>query len=62
MFCRGVVVVNVGFFASLGFRLTRPALSVALLSLPLFVFRVFADHANHAATMDNLALVANLFY
>jgi hypothetical protein len=57
-----VVVVNVGFLASLGFRLTRPALSVEFLSLPLFVLRVFADHANHAATMDNLAFVTDFFY
>jgi len=32
------------------------------LSLPLFVFRVGADYPDHAAAMDDLAFVANLFY
>jgi hypothetical protein len=30
------------------------------LSLALLLFRVFADHANHSATMNHLALVADL--
>src|SRR5580658_1862314 len=31
------------------------------LSLPLFMFRVGADHPDHAFAVDNLALIANLF-
>jgi hypothetical protein len=31
------------------------------LSLPLFVFRVDANYPDHAAAMDYLAFVANLF-
>jgi hypothetical protein len=32
------------------------------LSLALLVLRVDANHAHHAAPVDDLALVANLFY
>ena len=32
-----------------------------LLSLSLFMFRVFADHTHHALAVHDLALVANLF-
>jgi hypothetical protein len=39
-----------------------PALQIKKLSLPLLVFRVGADDPNHAAAMDDLAFVANLFY
>jgi hypothetical protein len=34
----------------------------SLLSLTLLVLRVRADYPDYAAAMDNLALVANLFY
>src|SRR3954465_14724618 len=34
----------------------------AMLSLPLFVFRVLADHPHHAFAVDDLALIANLLY
>ena len=33
-----------------------------ILSLPLFMFRILADHAHHAFAVDDLALVTNLFY
>jgi hypothetical protein len=33
-----------------------------LLSLPLFVFGVDANHPHHALAMDDFALVAHLFY
>ncbi len=33
-----------------------------LLALALLVLCVFADHANHPAAVDDLALDANLFY
>jgi hypothetical protein len=32
------------------------------LALPLFMFRVFADHAHHALAVHDLALVTNLLY
>jgi hypothetical protein len=32
------------------------------LPLTLFVFRVDADHPHHTFAVDDLALVANLFY
>jgi hypothetical protein len=32
------------------------------LSLPLFVFRVDANHPHHALAMNDLALVAHFFY
>jgi hypothetical protein len=32
------------------------------LSLSLFMFRVDANHTHHAFAVDNLALVAHLFY
>jgi hypothetical protein len=32
----------------------------SLLSLPLFVFRVLADHPHHALAVDDLAFIANL--
>jgi hypothetical protein len=32
------------------------------LSLSLFMFRVFADHAHHALAVHDLALVTNLLY
>jgi hypothetical protein len=42
---------------------TRAILSPnKLLSLPLLVLRVFADHPYHAFTVDYLALIADLFY
>jgi hypothetical protein len=35
---------------------------LAALSLPLFVFRVLANHPHHTFAVDDFALVANLFY
>jgi hypothetical protein len=35
---------------------------VGSLALTLFVLGVLADDANHAATVNDLALVANLLY
>jgi len=34
---------------------------MVLLSLSLFVFRIFADDADHALTADDLALAADSF-
>jgi hypothetical protein len=33
----------------------------AILALTLFMLGVFADYANHAAAVDDLTLVTNLF-
>ena len=45
-------------------RLTSPAgpLTNNRLALALLMLRVFTNHANHAATMDHLALVTNFLY
>jgi hypothetical protein len=43
------------------FALPEPTI-VNVLSLSLFVFGVVADHPHHAFAVDDLALVANLFY
>ena len=32
------------------------------LSLPLLMLGIFADHAHHAVTANDLALIANLLY
>jgi hypothetical protein len=39
-----------------------PQFSFEKLSLALLVLGVDANHAHHAAPVDHLALVANLFY
>jgi len=41
-------------------KLLKP--KIKNLSLPLLVFRVDTNYPNHAATVDYLAFVANLFY
>src|SRR5581483_5767011 len=41
---------------------STPAMRAMTLPLPLLVLRVFADHAHHAAAVDDLALVANFLY
>jgi hypothetical protein len=38
----------------------RDPKSTIHLALPLFVFRVCADHAHHALEVDDLAVVAHL--
>jgi hypothetical protein len=40
----------------------KNSVSQSELSLALLVFRVGANHAHHAAPVNYLALVANLFY
>jgi hypothetical protein len=43
-------------------RSKGPHQSLQKLSLALLVLRIAADHAHHAAPVDHLAFVANLFY
>src|SRR5687767_13306315 len=42
-------------------RTPQSAISLSL-SLPLFVLRIVANHPHHAFSMNDLALIADLFY